>query len=147
MPVRILTPDRHWDAFRTFQCGRCRCDHRCIASSTCGTLAAAEPDLGASFQHRDDHGVGDADGADDQGYGAQAEEQPVECGFRGGAGDQRVGGSGDGGLVDTQPGGGGGEYGDRFAGAGRVEVSAGPPWCQQWRAGRGWWPARTGRWC
>ena len=37
---------------------------------------AAEADLRAAFQHRDDHDVGDADGADDQGHDAEAEEDP-----------------------------------------------------------------------
>jgi signal transduction histidine kinase len=39
---------------------------------------AAQADLGAAFQHGDDHDVGDADGPDEQGHRAEAEEQAVE---------------------------------------------------------------------
>ena len=65
-----------------------------------GAERAAEPDFGAAFEHGDDHNVGDADGADQEGHRAQAEEQSVEGGFCSGAGDQRVGGLGDGDLSD-----------------------------------------------
>ena len=60
---------------------------------------AAEADLRAAFQHRDDHDVGDADGADDQGHDAEAEEEAVERSGRGGAGGERVGGLADVDLV------------------------------------------------
>src|SRR5580704_15928050 len=39
---------------------------------------APPPDLLAAFQHRDDHDVGDADRADQQGDRAEAEEQGVQ---------------------------------------------------------------------
>jgi hypothetical protein len=55
---------------------------------------AAEADLGAALEHRDDHDVGDADGADDQGHDAEAEEEAVERSGRGGAGGEGVGGAG-----------------------------------------------------
>src|SRR5215211_447927 len=45
---------------------------------------ATEADIRAAFQ-RDDHDVGDADGADDQGHDAEAEEEAVERSGRGGA--------------------------------------------------------------
>ncbi len=43
-----------------------------------GAQGAAQPDFLAAVQHRDDHDVGDADRADEQGDRAQAEEQGVE---------------------------------------------------------------------
>jgi len=43
--------------------------------------ARRSPDLGAAFEHGDDHDVGDADGADEQGHRAQAEEQPLSADF------------------------------------------------------------------
>ena len=42
-----------------------------------GAEGAAQADLGAAFEDRDDHDVGDADTADEQGDGSQAEEQAV----------------------------------------------------------------------
>ena len=57
-----------------------------------GAERAAQPDLGPAFEHGDDHDVGDADGADEQRYGAEAEEQAVERALGVGAGDQRLGG-------------------------------------------------------
>ena len=57
-----------------------------------GAERAAQPDLGAALEHGDEHDVGDADGADEQGDGAEAEEQAVERALGGGAGDERVGG-------------------------------------------------------
>ena len=71
--------------------------------------AAAEPDLGAAFEHGDDHDVGDADGADEQGDRAEAEEQAVEGAFGVGLGDERVRGLGDVDLVRLFRVGGGGE--------------------------------------
>ena len=43
-----------------------------------GAEGAAQSDLGAAFEDGDDHDVGDADRADEQGDGAEAEEQAVE---------------------------------------------------------------------
>ena len=60
---------------------------------------AAEADLRAAFQHRDDHDVGDADGADDQRHDPEPEEEAVERSGRGGAGGERVGGLADVDLV------------------------------------------------
>jgi len=45
-----------------------------------GAEGAAEPDLAAPFQHGDDHDVGDADVAHDQGDRAEGEEQAAERG-------------------------------------------------------------------
>ena len=42
-----------------------------------GAERSAEADFGAAFEDGDDHDVGDADAADEQGDGAEAEEQPV----------------------------------------------------------------------
>jgi len=39
----------------------------------------AQPDLPAALQHGDDHDVGDADAADQDRDGAQAEEQPEKA--------------------------------------------------------------------
>jgi len=41
--------------------------------------AAAEPDFGASFEDGDEHDVADSDGADEQGDGAEAEEEAVQA--------------------------------------------------------------------
>ena len=43
-----------------------------------GAKGAAQSDLGATFEDGDDHDVGDADRADQEGDGAQAKEQAVE---------------------------------------------------------------------
>jgi hypothetical protein len=43
--------------------------HADVASG--GAEGAAQADLGAAFQHRDDHDVGDADPADEQRHGAE----------------------------------------------------------------------------
>src|SRR5262249_56763466 len=55
-----------------------------------GAEGAAQADLAAPLEHRDDHHVGDADPADQQGDRAEAEKQRVERGFGGGAGGQHV---------------------------------------------------------
>ena len=60
---------------------------------------AAQADLRAAFEHRDDHDVGDADGAHDQGHDAEPEEEAVERPGRGGAGGEHVGGLADVDLV------------------------------------------------
>ena len=52
--------------------------------------SAAQPDLAAPFQHRNHHGVGDADAADQQGDRAQPEQQPVEGALGGDFRRQRV---------------------------------------------------------
>src|SRR5437660_12854371 len=57
-----------------------------------GTQRPAQPDLGAALKHRDDHDVGHADGADEQGHGPEAEEEAVEGGLGVGLGDQGGGG-------------------------------------------------------
>ena len=75
-----------------------------------GAEAAAQSDLGAAFEDADEHDVGDADGADEQGDGAEAEEQAVQRAFGVGLGDQRVGGLGDVDLVGVFGVGGGGEH-------------------------------------
>ena len=60
-----------------------------------GAQRAAQPDLGAAFQHRDDHDVGHPDRANQQRDRAQAEEQGVERALGVGLGGQRGGGLGD----------------------------------------------------
>ena len=40
--------------------------------------ARRKPDLGAALEHGDEHDVRDADGADEQGDGAESEEEAVE---------------------------------------------------------------------
>jgi hypothetical protein len=75
-----------------------------------GAQGAAQPDFGAAFEYADEHDVADADGADEQGDGAEAEEQAVERAFGGGARDQDVGGSGDSDLVGVFGVRGGGEH-------------------------------------
>ena len=52
-------------------------------------------------------------------------------------------------AVDAHPAGGGGaEHGDRLAGGGGVQEAAlGDRGADGVRAGPGWWPARTARWC
>ena len=62
-----------------------------------GAEGAAQPDLAAAFEDGDDHDVGDADGADEQGDGAEAEEQAVEGALGVGLGDER----GEGWLTST----------------------------------------------
>src|SRR5580698_8224036 len=42
-----------------------------------GTQGPTQADLGAALQDRDDHDVGDADAADEEGHGAETEEQYV----------------------------------------------------------------------
>ncbi len=74
-----------------------------------GAQGAAQPDFGAAFEHADEHDVADADGADEQGDRAEAEEQAVQRAFGVGLGDQRVGGLADGDLVGVFGVGGGGE--------------------------------------
>src|SRR5262249_21553810 len=88
-----------------------------------GAEGAAQADFGAPFEHRDDHGVGDADAADQQGDRAQAEQQRGQRGVGGVFGGERVGGPGDGDFVGVlRVGGGGQDRGDRgdrvVAGAG-----------------------------
>jgi hypothetical protein len=56
---------------------------------------AAQPELGAAFQDGDDHDVGDADRADQEGDGAEAEEQGVERALGLGPGGEGVRGAGD----------------------------------------------------
>jgi len=60
-----------------------------------GAQRAAQPDLRAAFQHRDDHDVGHPDRADQQRDRAQAEEQGVERALGVGPGGERVRGLGD----------------------------------------------------
>ena len=64
-----------------------------------GAQRPAQPDLGAPFEHGDDHDVGDADGADQQGDGAEAEEQGVEGALGVGLGGERGRGLGHVGLA------------------------------------------------
>ena len=52
---------------------------------------AAQPDLRAAFQHGDDHDVRDADGAHQQGHGAESEEEAVEGALGVGARGERGG--------------------------------------------------------
>jgi hypothetical protein len=84
---------------------------------------AAQPDLGAAFQDGNDHDVGHSDGPDEQGDGAEAEEQAVERAFRGGAGEQGGRRAADADFVGGRGFGGGGQ--DRLDGADLVGV--GPP--------------------
>ena len=74
-----------------------------------GAEGAAQADLGAAFEDGDDHDVGDADRADQEGDGAEAEEQAVEGAFGVGLGDQGGGGLADVDLVGVLGVGGGGE--------------------------------------
>ena len=60
-----------------------------------GAERAAQPDLGAAFEDGDDHDVGDADGSDEEGDGAEAEEQAVEGAVGVGLGDECRGGLAD----------------------------------------------------
>ena len=53
-----------------------------------GAQRPAQPDLGAAFQHRDDHDVGHPDRADQQRDRAQSEEQGVERALRVGPGGE-----------------------------------------------------------
>src|SRR5262249_60681717 len=79
---------------------------------------APEADLGAAFQDRDDHDVGDSDAPHQQGHRAEAEEQAVERAFGRGPGDQGRRGAAD---LDVAGGfgvGGGGE--DLLDGGGLV---------------------------
>ncbi len=46
-----------------------------------GAEGAAQADFLTAFQHGDDHDVGDTDGTDEEGDGAEAEEQGVEGTF------------------------------------------------------------------
>src|SRR6185437_13578124 len=64
-----------------------------------GAQRAAQPDLLTAFQHGDDHDVGDADAADEQGDGAEAEEQGVQGALGVGLGGERGRGLGHGDLV------------------------------------------------
>jgi hypothetical protein len=57
-----------------------------------GAQSTAQADLGAAFEDGDDHDVGDADRADQQGDRAEAEEQGVERALGVGFGGQRGGG-------------------------------------------------------
>ena len=51
-----------------------------------GAKSPPQPDLAAALEHGDDHDVGHADGADQQGDRAQPQEQRVERGLGGGLG-------------------------------------------------------------
>ena len=55
-----------------------------------GAERAAQADLRAAFEHADDHDVGDADRADEQRDGAEAEEQAVEGALGVGFGGERA---------------------------------------------------------
>jgi len=55
-----------------------------------GPERAPEPDLGAAFENRDDHDVGDSHRADQERDRAEAQEQPVEGALGLGPGDERV---------------------------------------------------------
>jgi hypothetical protein len=57
---------------------------------TRGAQRAAQPDFGAALEHGDHHGVGYPDPADQQGDGAQAEQEPGEGDVGGGLGGERV---------------------------------------------------------
>ena len=74
-----------------------------------GAEGAAQPDLGAAFEDRDDHDVGHADRADQEGNGAEAEEQAVEGTLGVGLGDQSGGGLADVDLAGVLGVGGGGQ--------------------------------------
>ena len=45
--------------------------------TSAGAKGSTEADLRAAFEDRDDHHVGDADAADEEGHGAETEEQAV----------------------------------------------------------------------
>ena len=66
-----------------------------------GAEGAAEADFRAAFKDADEHDVGDADGADEEGDGAEAEEEAVERALGGRAGRQDGGGLADGDLVGS----------------------------------------------
>ena len=92
-----------------------RADRRRASARNCsadvaaaGAQGPAQADLGAAFEDGDDHDVGDADPADQQGDRAQAEEQPVVGAFGGHFGFEDVGGAArvDGGGVGRVDGGG-----------------------------------------
>jgi hypothetical protein len=68
-----------------------------------GAEGAAQPDLLAAFQYRDDHDVGDPDRADQQRDRAEAEEQGVERALGVGQCGERVRGPGDIGLAGVLP--------------------------------------------
>ena len=63
--------------------------------SDAGAERAAQADLGAALEHRDDHHVGDPDAADQQRHRAEAEEHRGERALRVRARLQRVGGTAD----------------------------------------------------
>ena len=69
-----------------------------------GPEGAAQPDLGAAFEDRDDHDVRDADRADEEGDGTEAEEQAVEGALGVGSGDEGVGRLADVDLARGSPG-------------------------------------------
>ena len=75
-----------------------------------GAERAAQSDLGAALEDADEHDVGDADGADEQRDGAEAEEETVERALRVGAGGERGGGLADVDLVRRFGVGGGAEH-------------------------------------
>ena len=60
-----------------------------------GAEGAAQPDLGASFEDRDDHDVGHPDRSDEEGHGAEAQEEAVEGALGVGLGDEGGRGLGD----------------------------------------------------
>ena len=59
-----------------------------------GAERSSQADLGTSFEDRDDHDIGDADAADEEGDGTETDEQPVVGAFGGYFGLEDVGGEG-----------------------------------------------------
>ncbi len=53
-----------------------------------GAEGSAKPDFGASFEDRDDHDVGHPDRSDQEGNGAEAQEEAVEGALGVGLGDE-----------------------------------------------------------
>ena len=74
-----------------------------------GPEGAAQSDLGAAFEDGDDHDVGHPDRADEQGDGAEAQEEVVEGALGVGLGDQGGRGLADVDLAGVLGVGGGGE--------------------------------------
>ena len=74
-----------------------------------GAERAAQPDLGAAFEDGDDHDVGDADCADEERDGAEAQEEAVEGALGVGLGDEGGRGLADVDLAGVLRVGGGGE--------------------------------------
>ena len=74
-----------------------------------GPEGAAQPDLGSAFEDRDDHDVGHPDRSDEEGDGAETQEEAVEGALGVGLGDEGGRGLGDVDLAWVLRVGGGGE--------------------------------------